>query len=164
MSLHYLLDGYNIIKKTPSLASKKLEEGRQGLISLIENRQPQGSMKNTVTIVFDGQPGMLGRELSGTVKVFFTSHETADERIKHVVAKAPNKKIFIVVTDDREIKYYVRALGAKVLSVKEFLEKTELPDQKKSQKATHVSEKPKNISKTLEYEITSEFQKIWLNK
>ena len=60
MSLHYLLDGYNIIKQSPRLGPKRLEDGRAGLIAFIEMRQPQGSRNNMVTVVFDGQPGIIG--------------------------------------------------------------------------------------------------------
>ena len=121
MSVHYVLDGYNIIQQTPSLAVESLRTGRESLIQFIEIHKPQGSLKNPVTIVFDGQAGIgTPREVSA-VKVVFACGESADEKIKRMVGMAGNKKNMVVVTDDREIRYHVRALGAKVLWVGEFL-------------------------------------------
>ena len=55
MSVHYLLDGYNIIKQTPGLNQGSLEAQRNALLAWIEIGQPQGSLQNTVTVVFDGK-------------------------------------------------------------------------------------------------------------
>ena len=166
MSLHYLLDGYNIINQLPSLAQKVLEDKRSALVGLIETYKPQGSSRNTVTIVFDGKSGICGSHSSSIVKVVFTSDESADDKIKRLVAQAANKKLMVVVTDDREIKYYVRALGACVVSVKEFLEKLRPKEAKakKAQAALGVRETTKVIPKTIEFKINSELEEIWLKK
>ena len=171
MSLHYLLDGYNIIKKTPSLADKKLEDGRRALIGFIENQRPQGSLNNRVTVVFDGQPGMWSEPISRTVGVLFSVDATADEKIKALVAKASNKKNIIVVTDDRELLLYVRALGAQNLSVQEFLSQAKCGGLKSIEarqtqrvKGAPSSEAGKNISFTVAHKINLELEEIWLKK
>ena len=46
MSRHFLLDGYNVLQKIPELASKSLEDGRNGLVRLVDNSRPQGSMRH----------------------------------------------------------------------------------------------------------------------
>ena len=158
MALHYLLDGYNIIHKIPGLDSKKLESQRENLIYLIQARSPQGSRKNAVTIVFDGQPGFGGFDIAAKYpRVIFTSGETADDRIKKIVEQAKNKKNIVVVSDDKEIQFYVRSLGAKIMAVADFLSMAE----------TQVSApllKAKNIPRNLEREITSEMEQIWIKK
>ena len=168
MSLHYLLDGYNIIKQAPELAQKKLEDGRNGLIRMIETHQPQGSLNNRVTIIFDGQPGMWGQVSGSTVNVIFTETESADDKIKSLVEDSRFKKNIVVVSDDKEIKFAVRPLGATVLSVKEFWAKfrPRSTSAKFSSKMIKVraKEEEKSISKSLEYKITSELEKIWLDK
>lgn len=169
MSLHYLLDGYNIIKQIPELAPKKLEDGRQALIRAIEVQQPQGSPHNSVTIIFDGQPGMLGPIQTSLVNVVFSEGESADDKIKYMVEQSRSKKSMVVVTDDRDIKFAVRPLGARVISVKEFWAKMRPNALKRGfpktpSKNNEREEEEKTISKTLEYEITSEFEKIWLGK
>ena len=167
MSLCYLLDGYNIIKQTSRLALKGLKNGREGLVSLIDIYRPQGSRQNKVIIVFDGQPGMINEESSPTVKVVFSENESADDKIRSLVAASNRKREIVVVTDDKELKFSVRALGANVLGVKDFLQKIKKRDiittAGQTKKPKHEEEE-KHISKTLEYKITAELEKIWLGK
>ena len=158
MSLNYLLDGYNIIHRLPVLAPKKLEDARDDLIRFIEIHRPQGSSNNPVTIVFDGQTGMGGPPKSASVKIIFSSGESADDYIKRAVSRSPQKKNTVVVTDDRDIQLSVRAQGAQVKSVDEFL------SRKEAAKNSAATEDSKYISKTLEYKITAEFEQIWLTK
>lgn len=165
MSLHYLLDGYNIIPQMPLSVEKKLEDQRQQLIQWIESRVPQGSLRNTVTIVFDGRSDVWaangdqgrGSSVASSIRVVFSQGETADEKIIRTVEEAAHKKSVVVVTDDRSLQYSVRALGAKVSGVQTFL----------GQGASATVRRPesgKDISKTLEHKITSEFTRIWVEK
>ncbi len=131
---------------------------------MIELHRPQGSIKNSVTIVFDGQPGIVGRARASSVRVVFSENESADDRIKAMVERSPAPKSTVVVTNDKEIKFRVRSLGAQVLGVEEFFARMSSRPQGtapgKSKKSSR--EDAKVISKTLEYEITTEFEKIWL--
>ena len=109
---------------------------------------------------------MWGGISSSSVKTVFTSDESADDKIKRLVGQALNKKQIVVVTDDREIKYYVRGLGASVVSVKLFLEKLR-PREEKARKihaANGLRETTKVIPKTVEFRINEELQAIWLGK
>ncbi len=65
MSLHYLLDGYNILKQIPAFRDLPLEDGRRGLLRWIDHSRPQGSVNNQVTVVFDGHPDHFGGTSSG---------------------------------------------------------------------------------------------------
>ena len=56
MSLHYLLDGYNILKQMAAFRDLPLEDGRRGFLRWIDNSRPHGSVNNQVTVVFDGHP------------------------------------------------------------------------------------------------------------
>jgi predicted RNA-binding protein with PIN domain len=157
-----LIDGYNLIKRNPAFASKKLEDGRQALISFIEHNRPQGSQRNLVTIVFDGKPGMYGLPYAQEVSVVFTEYESADDLIKYRVEEAKNKKEIIVVTDDKQLMLYVRGLGSGVMSVGEFYKRTvsaKQPVQKGRQQ-----QKPKVITSSFEHSVNQEFEKIWLAK
>ncbi len=165
MALHFVLDGYNIIKQISFLAEGKLESQREKLIRFIEVKSPQGSLRNKVTIIFDGQSVGGGYQRSSRIHIVFSSQEGADEKIKRLVTQEKNKKCIVVVTDDRDIQYYVRSQGAQVLGVHHFLNKGSdrqkrlLGDPKAS-----LSGEVKNLSKNLEYEITSELERIWLEK
>ena len=166
MALHFVLDGYNIINRASALAKQKLEDSRESLIKWVEVKNPQGSFRNQVTIVFDGQSGVGGYHKSFLVKVLFSWEESADDLIKKIVSVQENKKSTVVVTDDREIQYYVRALGAQVLSVDEFFRRAQPPEVKQSSTKSkkNFQEEKKDISKTLESKINAEFEKIWLEK
>ncbi len=164
MSLHYILDGHNITKQVSAFSFKNLKEGRDSLSSLIEIYHPQGSIKNQVTIVFDGQDNIFyDTQKFGNLRVIFSVNQSAEDKIISLVTQSNNKSQMIVVSDDKALKFTVRALGAKVLSVAEFLGKTAPPAAKTSGKDAS-KEDEKHISKTLEHKITSEMEKIWLKK
>jgi len=166
MSLHFVLDGYNLVKQDAHLAVLKLEAGRNGLLSLIETRELQGSKINTVTIVFDGQLGASSEIHASGIKVVFTSYETADDWIKRFVEESKGPKSIVVVTDDREIRHYVRACGAALMGTREFLEGRGLQGRRREADAVRKLKRPqadkKEISSVLENKITSEFAKMWL--
>ena len=166
MSLHYLLDGYNIIKQTPDLDRGTLESQRLGLIAWISRSNPQGSAQNSITVVFDGKEEFFGSHAGGHVRVVFSRGQSADDVIKKMVEQYPHKKSVVVVSNDKDITLYVRALGAAVLSVKEFLgtasRKTSRPlsnDQRA--KAATAS---KYVSLTDQTKINQELEKIWIKK
>lgn len=160
MSLAYILDGYNIIKQIPAFAFKNLQSGRESLVSLIEIYRPQGSRKNSVTIVFDGKPGIISPQNPTSVKIIFAASESADDRIRRLVEASSRRKQIVVVTDDRELGFSLRALNAGVLGVKEFLART----KKDKAEASARQDEGKNIPQALMYQITDELEKIWLGK
>jgi predicted RNA-binding protein with PIN domain len=135
----------------------KLEDQRRQLIQWIGSRAPQGSLRNTVTIVFDGRSDVWSPSAASSIRVVFAQGETADEKIIRMVEEDAHKKSVVVVTDDRSLQYSVRALGATVSGVQTFLEQG-------ASARTDRPESGKNISKTLEHEITSEFAQIWIEK
>ena len=172
MSLHYLLDGYNIIQQSPTLSRKKLEDGRQGLIAFLRVNRPQGSVNNRVTVVFDGQADVFGGATSGRdaqIQVIFSVGETADDKINRIVTAAQEKNSVIVVSDDRALTQYARALGARSMKVKDFLAQAKTStlgrgrtSAEKSTKAKNPDAAPKMIPYALEFEITDELKKRWL--
>lgn len=141
----------------------KLEDQRLDLIRLIEKHSPQGSSKNCVTIVFDGKLDVFGGMRSTAAQIIFSQGESADDKIRSIVAQAKNTKNIVVVTDDRDIQYAVGALGAQVIGAQEFLKKCRSPGKAKPQrvKRTKVATE-KYISKIDESRITSELGTIWL--
>ena len=163
MSLHFLIDGYNLIKRNSVFANKSLEDGRQALIAFIERNHPQGSLRNSVTIVFDGKPGMYGLPYAQEVSVVFTEYESADDLIKYRVETSKNKKEIIVVTDDKQLMLYVRSLGSGVMSVGEFYKRT-ISAKQPAQKGGKPQEKPKVITSSFEHAVNQEFEAIWLKK
>jgi len=164
MAVHYILDGYNIIQQNSDLMRGSLLDGRRRLIRWIEIRRPQGSVRNRVTIVFDGKPNVLHAPINSLVHIIFTQGGSADDRIKQLVQKAQNKKNQIVVTDDRDIRHHVRALGAEIMAVEEFLARMSPPKPQQDKPGANRSKRGsgKDISRILEHEINREMKGIWL--
>ncbi len=164
MSLHFILDGYNLVKQDAHFAVLKLEAGRLALLKLIETRDLQGSKSNPVTVVFDGQLGGTQERYSSGIGVVYTSAESADDWIKHFVEDSAKPKNIVVVTDDKEIRIFVRALGAAIMGTREFLEGRGSRRRKAdlARKLKRVQSDNKEISSVLEDKITSEMSRVWL--
>ena len=169
MSRHYLLDGYNIIHQAPSLAHGSLEERRAALVRWLNQERPQGSVRNQVTVVFDGNSAFYGNMAlpvrqagGGDIKVVFSDGQDADTCIKAAVERSRQPKDLVVVTDDKAIKLYARALGASVLGVREFapsLFSAKGGVQKRTKAQTGDG---KYISMVKADKINKEFEKLWL--
>ena len=154
MALQYLIDGYNVLKQMPELTGKSLRSGRDGLVRFIRTKKPQG--KNEVTVVFDGKSDIHNpQEAITDIKIIFTQKVSADEKIRQMVEKSSQPNQIVVVTDDKEIRYSVRPLGAKVISVREFIGKVTKGKGKYSIEKTLLSSEE-------ESKITKELEKIWL--
>lgn len=124
MSLHYILDGYNIIKHSDFLSVKILKDARDALIRFIIDKKPCGSNKNNVTVVFDGiSDASLSDSENKKIEILFTRSNSADNRIKKIVEEATNPKRIMVVSDDKEIQFFIKSCGARPMSVAEFISK-----------------------------------------
>jgi predicted RNA-binding protein with PIN domain len=158
MSLHYILDGYNVIKRIPELARLDLRSGRAALYHLIQSRSLQGSLRNKLTIVFDGKEGIgSGNEGSGA-KVIFSKGRSADEEIKEIIALAPRPATIVLVSDDRQLQLDCRALGAKRMTVGEFMGRAG------GKARARPPAESTSLSPSEEYKINAELRKIWLKK
>ncbi len=166
MSLHYILDGYNIIKHPEFPAINKSKDKRPLLIKFIEEKRPCGSKNNKVTIIFDGEGPPLDYGLSGALvkgqnlDIIFSHNETADDKIREMVSRAKNPKNMVVVTDDREIKFFIKSYGARAEGVEEFIEKAKGSSQELHQE---LQETPKvELTYTQVEKINEELKRIWL--
>ena len=156
MSLHFVIDGYNLIKQTSILNKINLEDSREALIRFLKISRPQGN--NPVTVVFDGiEGGFYCRDISG-IEVIFSSHQSADDKIKRMVERSPNPKNMVVVTNDREIRSFAELHRAQIKKVEEFLAKLN------PKSANPRSDDNKALSPQKASEITEEMKKIWLKQ
>ncbi len=89
--------------------------------------------------------------------VIFSRRESADERIKKLLELIPNPKNVVVVSDDKEIKFFAKASRAKSQSVKDFLS---LQDRL-AHRGAQIPET--EISYTQMHKINEELKKIWLS-
>jgi len=156
MSLHYIIDGYNLMKQVTRITGKKLSCGREGFIRFLETERPQGSQRNKVTVVFDGHLDVYAPRINADIEIIFSRGETADERIRKIVESRGQKNL-VVVSDDNAVKYMAKIQGAKVLGVEEFL-------GRRIRRVSNTAKEEEKIhpETTLGIEITKELSKIWL--
>jgi len=149
--LVYIIDGFNVVHKVCAL--KASPNPWQDLISYIRQKKLTGSKNNKVCIVFDGNP-RLDALSERQFQILFSCEKDADSIIKEKIQKAKNKRQIVIVSDDREIRSFAKAQGANLLSVADFI--------KVKQKQT--KEPDKDISYSLQREITEELRKIWVKE
>ncbi|MBU3959148.1 MAG: NYN domain-containing protein [Candidatus Omnitrophica bacterium] len=122
--MQYIIDGYNVINHPLFCPGhKKIKKDcRIVFLELIRTKRLCGSPKNKVTVVFDGYANIpeLKRDHSD-IDVIFSREETADEKIKKLIERCDKPGNIAVVSDDKEIKFFARALGSRSVSVEEFI-------------------------------------------
>jgi len=118
---HFIVDGYNVIRQSDLFSGGPLRAQRERFLRWIEDRNPQGSSANVVTVVFDGRSDVFSPTWPGPTRVIYSCGQDADGAIKDLVDRLSNPSQAVVVTDDREIQRWVRAVKAQVLGSGAFL-------------------------------------------
>lgn len=111
MTIHILIDGYNLIRKYPPLARVEEAEFSKGREKLLEwLSQYRRKIANPITVVFDGGKGgalVEGRDIYKGIKILYSPQgQTADDIIKRLAKKEGGK--ILVVTSDQELGSYCR--------------------------------------------------------
>ena len=111
MSTHIIVDGYNLIRRSPDLAPldrRDLQAGRDALIALLA--EYKRVKKHRITVVFDGDgtPSLYPQRtnVQGVMVRYSTGGESADAAI--------------VVSTDREVQHHSRRHRATVLDAEAF--------------------------------------------
>ncbi len=133
MSLHYIIDGYNIINHPQFTCTLKTSSDvRLSLLALIRAERLTGSSQNKVSLVFDGYPAHPLPDYNDTdINIIFSRKISADEKIKMLVEESGNRKNIAVVSDDKDIKFFVKSLGARSVGVEEFINRKKTQNLKK---------------------------------
>lgn len=151
MSLHYLIDGYNLLYALPEIPRGPWPTKREILIELLLSSKPQGN--NQLTIIFDSREGLGDRLRRGAIEVIFTASETADDWISRRVRESPNTRNLVVVSNDKGIRTLIRGTGAKWISTQDFL---------KTGKPASTRPTPPKMDQDTSDSITEELKKKWL--
>lgn len=162
MSLHYVLDGYNILKQVSYLVDKKIKEGRLGLIKMLQASTQL--KKQAITIVFDGYDDSGGQIIREGFKVIFSANLSADDKIKNLVERSHDKRQIVVVTDDKEILFFVKALGANILKVADFIFWISGRQAQERNKSSQVQDDDKSLDYRQVLDINRELKKRWLKE
>jgi predicted RNA-binding protein with PIN domain len=126
MSLHLIIDGYNLIRQSDWLGDidrRSLQRGREALISaLVRYKKLRG---HQITVVFDGSKApSFGdrRDRRGGVDIRFSRRgELADAVIKRMCTRERGQ--VLVVSSDTEIVRYAEARGAATIASPAFEDK-----------------------------------------
>jgi predicted RNA-binding protein with PIN domain len=162
MSLCYIVDGYNLIKRSGRFDDDDLRTSRQKFFAYLEACRPQGSLRNSLSIVFDGSADVVGFREDRSFEVIFTRGESADEKIKSMVQASGRPKDCIVVTDDRDLAIFVRRCGARVMGTLAFTEKG-APVRPRSKNASAGAD-TSSLNIVEREKITREMERLWLKK
>lgn len=132
MSLHILIDGYNLIRQSPALSDidrRSLEEGREALLERLASYKRV--KHHTITVVFDGAGADTHMERrtrrKGISVVFSRPGELADSVIKRIVSR--EREMAVVVTSDRDIANFAAKHGAETIDSIEFEGKMKMATQ-----------------------------------
>lgn len=107
-----LIDGHNLIGRTPGLSLSREEESREQVLRRVA--AAKGSGGERVVVVFDGnRPGSAKEQGFGGVRVVFAAagRSADDEIVRRVEGRNP--RTVTVVTSDRQLGERVLSLGAR---------------------------------------------------
>jgi predicted RNA-binding protein with PIN domain len=126
MAIHIIIDGYNLIRRSPELSDldrKDLQLGRDALLDLLIAYKKVKPHK--ITVVFDGPavPCLYGfRDRAKGIAIHYScGGETADDVIRKMVHREKSKAV--VVSSDREVMSTAESAGATVMDSAAFEDK-----------------------------------------
>ena len=127
--MRWLVDGYNVIRRSPELKAREaesLEGGRRALLHLIA--RARRALQDEFTIVFDGARLSGGTPpVAGRIRVVFPRPPlTADDDLMRLARQLRNGAI--VVSSDRKVQDAARRAGSAVLTAEQFLEALDVPE------------------------------------
>lgn len=123
-----IIDGYNLIRQSPTLSETELESLEAGRAALIKYLQAYRRLKKyNITVVFDGEHGenlSLQKEKIGGISVIYSGKgQKADDVIKDIIERQSN---LIVVSSDKEIISFAERYNANAILSTEFISRLEM--------------------------------------
>ncbi|MFN7171154.1 MAG: NYN domain-containing protein, partial [Candidatus Omnitrophota bacterium] len=103
----------------------------------------------------------LRDKIDSNINVVFTKTETADQYIKRLIEQKCNPKNTVVVSDDKEIRFFVRSCSGLVMTVEEFIQRRERLRLSSKEASPGSTLKPE-LTYTQVQKINQELRKIWL--
>jgi predicted RNA-binding protein with PIN domain len=121
-AMHWMVDGYNVIRRDPALASQEalsIEAGRDALCRLLVRTGRESG--ETFTVVFDGAGrGGAGTGGGGVRVIFSSARESADRVLARLATRGG-----AVVSNDREVRRAAERAGAVAITTDQFLARLE---------------------------------------
>jgi predicted RNA-binding protein with PIN domain len=129
MSVHIIIDGYNVIRRSASLSDadrRDIELGREQLLEYLASYRKIRPHK--ITVVFDGAAAPAGSQprdrIRGIHVRFSRRGESADTVIKRMASTEREKAL--VVSSDRDVAAAAARSGAATIDAGEFENKLAL--------------------------------------
>ncbi|UCD31493.1 MAG: NYN domain-containing protein [Desulfobacterales bacterium] len=129
MSIHIIVDGYNLIRQSDTLSrldDEDIQLGREALLDRLAAYRR--TRHHRITVVFDGANAPLfsqhKKQIKGILVKFSHSGESADAVIERMVHHEREKAL--VVSSDLAIVNFAAARGAATISSPKFEEKINL--------------------------------------
>ena len=123
MSIHIIIDGYNLIRQSTKLSSLDQQDimlGREALMGMLAAYRK--IKPHRITVVFDGRNSPVfspQRTRQKGISIRFSrSGESADDVIKRMANREREKAL--VVSSDREVTEFSAASGAATISAQRF--------------------------------------------
>ena len=117
---HFIIDGNNLIGKTPSLFKLQKKDGqlsREKLAFILESYFVN-KRNNKVTLHFDGFLNQAIRV--NAIKIIYSGKRSADDEIKHEIEVEINRRNLIIITSDHNILQFAHVCGCEVRTSEEF--------------------------------------------
>lgn len=126
MSLHIIIDGYNLIRQVPELSELDRLDLELGRDALIERLSAYKRIKPyRITVVFDGAQAPVNgshQEKRNGISIFYSRvGEIADGVIKRLAERERERAV--VVSSDRDITHHAEQAGCAVLRSEDFARK-----------------------------------------
>ncbi|MGB5750029.1 MAG: NYN domain-containing protein [Desulfobacterales bacterium] len=123
MSIHIIIDGYNLIRQSKYLSTLDLQDIQLGRDALIDMLVAYKKIKaHRITVVFDGirAPNLAQqRDRHKGISIMFSHHgESADAVIKKMASGEKQKAL--VVSSDQDIIQSANSSGASTISSVDF--------------------------------------------
>ncbi len=123
MSLHIIIDGYNLIRQSKSLSILDLQDIQLGRDTLVDMLAKYKKVKShRITVVFDGTTAprfsQQQDQRKGISIIFSHQGESADTVIKKMACK--ERQGALVVSSDQDIIQSAQASGAATVNANDF--------------------------------------------
>lgn len=122
--MRWLVDGYNVIRRAPTLMAREqrsLQAGRDALCRMLA--EAARASRDQFTVVFDGTLGGGATSSGRGVRVLFSR---APERADQVIARLASAGV-AVVSSDGEVRRAADRAGAIAITADEFLARVLAP-------------------------------------
>ncbi|MBN1557078.1 MAG: NYN domain-containing protein [Lentisphaerae bacterium] len=160
-----LIDGYNVIRRTPAMERRfqaDPEAARAALLRYCKEWRSVRRDASALWVVFDGDAAVVGRKAAAAagVRVIFSGGgETADDRIATLVRACGSGRRFTVVSDDAELARRCRQLGAASMTAGRFRQ-TLRRQRRKTAAGAREAHKPK-VAPHVAQAITRSLMREW---